>query len=757
MSDANFTPNLGEYKSLQPFRFWCQKVLPLVYDDSLSYYELLCKVVDYLNKTMEDVETLHGDVTNLHKAYVELQGYVNNYFNNLDVQNEINNKLDSMASDGSLKKLLEPYFDNFTKYTKEQLTEMSSYISTLETRMSEFEKLGEGSTTGDAELIDIRTNYNGTVYTNAGDAVRAQGKAFNNLIAGIYNDGKETSLLPLMFNNFEAKTYVNGILTDSDAYYITKDYVPRTIVKALAPSAGYTLVVYTFDKDLKYLGAIAFESYAKLEQLTGSGAIKIAIHNTNYTHFELTQELLSSQSVYVNNPLIKTFDTVQQAITYPHDIKYFNTLGYNAVGDGGAGTFYVSDTEVFPCIKMNNGKFAVYMTDYAINVRCFGVLPSLVKCEVPLQALIDQSNDKTKYGLYFPKGQYNFTGGIKLKNRLDIFGDWLTYGEKDRTLNGSRLYFTVPSNTTCIDGTDNTKFSVHDLYVYSTAITITEDRSQISTGDAGKSVFSVQYNNTGVVGISLPDYGCSVDRVSIRGFSYGINGGTFNNFNEVYFWECVNSLTIVSDCLVSNMHCFSVMQVLLINGANNSLINIRADSVGEYGIVIIGGSNVLTNINLDYVQYAAIWIRGGDYNIINGLVSRCGTYWNNCDADTITLGNFPQACYVYLSNGANYNRVTLNGQKRNPLDVTSEYSVPFRTIVGNNGNNGNHFIVNGNIPVVTNNDGKLSLIALYNLYTVMSSNDTAIIEYYNSTYYLKQAPPAYQLNSVYYHNLIGMN
>jgi len=33
---ANFTPTLGNYTDLQPFRFWCQKVLPLVYDDSLS-------------------------------------------------------------------------------------------------------------------------------------------------------------------------------------------------------------------------------------------------------------------------------------------------------------------------------------------------------------------------------------------------------------------------------------------------------------------------------------------------------------------------------------------------------------------------------------------------------------------------------------------------------------------------------------------------------------------------------------------------
>ena len=106
---ADFTPTLGDYTDLQPFRFWCQKVLPLVYDDSLSYYELLCKVVDYLNKTMEDVGVLESDVTDLHEAYKKLQSYVNEYFSSLDVQEEINNKLDAMAKDGSLSNLIMPH------------------------------------------------------------------------------------------------------------------------------------------------------------------------------------------------------------------------------------------------------------------------------------------------------------------------------------------------------------------------------------------------------------------------------------------------------------------------------------------------------------------------------------------------------------------------------------------------------------------------------------------------------------------------
>ncbi len=103
---ANFTPGLEPYKVTGSFRFWCQKVLPLVYDDSLSYYELLCKVVNYLNDVISNVDGLKVDIDKLLKAYNELQDYVNNYFDNLDVQEEINKKLDQMVEDGTLDKII---------------------------------------------------------------------------------------------------------------------------------------------------------------------------------------------------------------------------------------------------------------------------------------------------------------------------------------------------------------------------------------------------------------------------------------------------------------------------------------------------------------------------------------------------------------------------------------------------------------------------------------------------------------------------
>ena len=49
---------------LNTMRFYCQPILPLVYDESMSYYETLCKVVGQLNTTGETVNKLNEALTN---------------------------------------------------------------------------------------------------------------------------------------------------------------------------------------------------------------------------------------------------------------------------------------------------------------------------------------------------------------------------------------------------------------------------------------------------------------------------------------------------------------------------------------------------------------------------------------------------------------------------------------------------------------------------------------------------------------------
>lgn len=132
---ADFTTPLGQYHDLSPFRMWCQKVIPLVYDDSLSYYEVLCKLTMYINTLLENVETMEGNIAALHAAYVQLQNYVNTYFDNLDVQQEINNKLDEMASDGTLSGIISGFLNQLSgiSYTKNrfQPTNTDYYITII--------------------------------------------------------------------------------------------------------------------------------------------------------------------------------------------------------------------------------------------------------------------------------------------------------------------------------------------------------------------------------------------------------------------------------------------------------------------------------------------------------------------------------------------------------------------------------------------------------------------------------------------------
>lgn len=54
---------------IQKMRFWCQKVLPLVYDDSLSYYETLCKFLQKLNEVID----LYNNLQETFESYVDAE------------------------------------------------------------------------------------------------------------------------------------------------------------------------------------------------------------------------------------------------------------------------------------------------------------------------------------------------------------------------------------------------------------------------------------------------------------------------------------------------------------------------------------------------------------------------------------------------------------------------------------------------------------------------------------------------------------
>lgn len=106
---ANFTPVYKDTAEGRLFRFWCQKVLPLVYDDSLSYYELLCKVVNYLNEVIKNADTVEENVRALYNAFVHLQEHVNNFFESLDVDEVVVQEFNRLVDSGYFGRLLFGY------------------------------------------------------------------------------------------------------------------------------------------------------------------------------------------------------------------------------------------------------------------------------------------------------------------------------------------------------------------------------------------------------------------------------------------------------------------------------------------------------------------------------------------------------------------------------------------------------------------------------------------------------------------------
>lgn len=99
------------YNNLPPFKWFVLQNFPFIEADfdAITNYQLYCKIVEYVNKISNDVNSIGTQTENLTNAFTELQNYVNNYFDNLDVQDEIDNKLDEMAENGELTEIIAQY------------------------------------------------------------------------------------------------------------------------------------------------------------------------------------------------------------------------------------------------------------------------------------------------------------------------------------------------------------------------------------------------------------------------------------------------------------------------------------------------------------------------------------------------------------------------------------------------------------------------------------------------------------------------
>lgn len=123
-------------KGCYHFPFWCQKVLPLVYDDSLSYYEVLCKLVHYVNKIIKDENSLTELLADLQTDMKTLQEEWQAWSENSDQQQAdfeatVNAELEEMQKTLDAIKngdYVDLYLDSLKAYIDQNLQNMVAGI-----------------------------------------------------------------------------------------------------------------------------------------------------------------------------------------------------------------------------------------------------------------------------------------------------------------------------------------------------------------------------------------------------------------------------------------------------------------------------------------------------------------------------------------------------------------------------------------------------------------------------------------------------
>lgn len=128
------------YKKLCPFKGWVLENFPFIEADfdAITNYELLCKIVEYLNKTSSQFNDMIDNIN-----------YLNSWFDNLDVQDEVDNKLDEMVESGQLQEIITDYLNSKAIFGFDNVASMKSATNLIDGSYAEtlgyYEKNDGGS------------------------------------------------------------------------------------------------------------------------------------------------------------------------------------------------------------------------------------------------------------------------------------------------------------------------------------------------------------------------------------------------------------------------------------------------------------------------------------------------------------------------------------------------------------------------------------------------------------------------------------
>jgi hypothetical protein len=217
------------------FRNWVLQNFPFLEDDfdALTDYELFCKMVEYMKKSLDKIKEYQEEINNFSAKIDEFQ----NYFDNLDVTEEVNAKLDEMVEDGTMEELIAQYLQLQTTYTYNSVAEMKlaeNLVNGAFTRTSGYYSYNDGG----GAYYKIRNMLNTDVLDDASIIALHDSSLVAELIKpniikpeifGAVGDGEEddTSAFEKMFNyvlSYQTPDEIGYTYVRSPSMILTKKY-----------------------------------------------------------------------------------------------------------------------------------------------------------------------------------------------------------------------------------------------------------------------------------------------------------------------------------------------------------------------------------------------------------------------------------------------------------------------------------------------------------------------------------------------------
>lgn len=153
-------------KKLEPFRNFCLSIgeLPSAFVDSMTYVELLTWLCNYLEKTVIPTVNNNGEaVEELQGLFVELKDYVDTYLDSPEFLEDVNTKLDEMATDGTFDQIINT---NITgSLSNLDTTSKTNLVSAINEVNGKVGTLANLTTTAKTDSVSAINEVNGKVGT----------------------------------------------------------------------------------------------------------------------------------------------------------------------------------------------------------------------------------------------------------------------------------------------------------------------------------------------------------------------------------------------------------------------------------------------------------------------------------------------------------------------------------------------------------------------------------------------------------------